>query len=456
MLTGPLLIVVFLLSVVVLLVTIMKFKLNAFVALLITSVVTAVFVRMPVADIGATISAGFGSTLSGIGIVTGLGVMLGAFMFESGGVEVMADAILKKFGEKRTPEAVALSGFITGIPVFGDVVYIMFAPMLRVLSKKTGVSMVAYACSISIATTATYALVIPTPAPLAVSESLGIDIGIFFIYSFVCAFVATMVAGVWYAKHLDKIDHKNNHTYSFDDLETDDKKIKTVSSKKRPSFLKALSLLLVPIILILLASFGSMILGADHPITPYLKFFGDKNVAMLIGVIYAAISSLPYIKRSVSDVMTGAADQVGLILLITGAGGAYGKVLQTTGIADYIAATLSGYSIPILVLCFMISQIIRCAQGSTTVALITTSSILATTIASSGVSPILCAIAICGGGIGLSLPNDSGFWAISRFFKISVGDTIRAWTIPGFIAGVTVLIMASILSLFQNILPGLM
>ncbi|MGH4051188.1 MAG: GntP family permease [Clostridium sp.] len=456
MLTGPLLIVVFLLSVVVLLVTIMKFKLNAFVALLLTSVVTAVLVSMPVADIGSTISAGFGSTLSGIGIVTGLGVMLGAFMFESGGVEVMADAILKKFGEKRTPQAVALSGFITGIPVFGDVVYIMFAPMLRVLSKKTGVSMVAYACSISVATTATYALVIPTPAPLAVSESLGIDIGIFFVYSFSCAFIATMVSAVWYAKHLDKIDHKNNHTYSFDDLEIDEKKTKTASNKKRPSFIKALSLLLVPIILILLASFGSMILGADHPITPYLKFFGDKNVAMLIGVIYASISSLPYIKRSVSDVMTGAADQVGLILLITGAGGAYGKVLQATGIADYIAKTLSGYSIPILVLCFLISQIIRCAQGSTTVALITTSSILGSTIATSGVSPILCAIAICAGGIGLSLPNDSGFWAISRFFKISVGDTIRAWTIPGFIAGITVLILASILSVFQNILPGLM
>ncbi|MBU3114360.1 GntP family permease [Clostridium lacusfryxellense] len=456
MLTGPLLIVVFLLSVVVLLVTILKFKLNAFVALLLTAIATAVFVRMPVSDIGSTVSAGFGSTLAGIGIVTGLGVMLGSFMFESGGIEVMANTILKKFGEKRTPEAVALSGFITGIPVFGDVVYIMFAPMLRVLSKKTGVSMVAYACSISIATTATYAMVIPTPAPLAVSESLKIDVGVFFIYSLVCAFIATMVAGVWYAKHLDKVDHKNNHTYSFDDLEVEDKKIESDPNKKRPSFIKSLSLLLVPILLILLGSFGTMILGENHPITPFLKFFGDKNVAMLVGVIYAAIVSKPYISRSVSDVMTTAADQVGLILLITGAGGAYGKVLQATGIADYIAKTLSGYSIPVLVLCFMISQIIRCAQGSTTVALITTSSILATTIATSGVSPILCAIAICGGGMGLSLPNDSGFWAISRFFKISVGDTIRAWTIPGFISGITVLIVASILSLFQNILPGLM
>ena len=132
------------------------------------------------------------------------------------------------------------------------------------------------------------------------------------------------------------------------------------------------------------------------------------------------------------------------------------KVLQETGIADYIAVSLSQFSIPILLLCFLISQIIRCAQGSTTVALMTTASILGGTIVASSVSPVLCAIAICAGGIGLSLPNDSGFWAISRFFKISVQDTIRGWTVGGFIAGLSALAFVSILSLFQNFLPGLM
>ena len=165
---------------------------------------------------------------------------------------------------------------------------------------------------------------------------------------------------------------------------------------------------------------------------------------------------MPYIRTEASQIMNEAADQVGLVLLITGAGGAFGKVLQDTGIADYIATTLSGYSIPILVLCFLISQVIRCAQGSTTVALMTTASILTGTIATSSVSPVLCAIAICAGGMGLSLPNDSGFWAISRFFKISVEDTIRGWTLGGFVAGLTALAFVSILSLFQGVLPGLM
>ncbi|MDB8792610.1 gluconate:H+ symporter [Romboutsia sp. 1001216sp1] len=457
MLTGPLLIGVFLLAIAILLVSIIKFRLNAFIALLITSLVTSILVGMPIGDIASTISGGFGSTLSGIGIVTGLGVMLGKFMFECGAIETISNAILNKFGEKNSPAAIAISGFLTGIPVFGDVVYIMFAPMLRVLSKKTNISMVTFACAISVATTCTYSLVIPTPAPLVVSESLGIDVGIFFVYAILTAFVATITGGILYGKFLDKQDKKNGHFYTFEDIEEiEDELEANKETRPMPSFMKSLSILLVPIILILLGSFVPLALGDNNSVVPLVKFLGDKNVAMLIGVIYAALISKPYITRSISDIMNDAADQIGLILLITGAGGAFGKVLQATGIADYIAGSLSQFSIPILLLCFLISQIIRCAQGSTTVALMTTASILSGTIAASSVSPILCAIAICAGGIGLSLPNDSGFWAISRFFKISVQDTIRGWTVGGFIAGLSALAFISILSLFQNVLPGLL
>ncbi|MGI6031315.1 MAG: GntP family permease [Eubacteriales bacterium] len=457
MLTGPLLIVVFLFSIALLLLSIIKFKLNAFVSLLVTALVTALLVGMPLSDIGSTISGGFGSTLGSIGLVTGLGVMLGKFMFESGGIENMATAMLAKLGDKRSPQAVAFSGFITGIPVFGDVVYIMFAPMLRVLSKKTGISMVWYACAISTATTCTFALVLPTAPPLAVAGELGIDVGIFFFYALICAFIGMFFGGIVYGGILNKQDQKNNHHYTFEDLDEEE----AIASAKAPDRKTmgvglCLSILLVPIILILLGSFGPMFLGDEGTVVSVLKFLGDKNTAMLIGVLYAALVARPYLTRPIGDIMTEGADQVGLILLITGAGGAFGKVLQATGIADYVAGTLVNFSIPILVLCFLISQIIRCAQGSTTVALMTTAAILNSTIMASGVSPILCAIAICAGGIGLSLPNDSGFWAISRFFRISVTDTIRGWTLGGFVSGVSILIVVSLLSLVQNSLPGLM
>ena len=471
MVTGPALIFIFMMSIAVLLVMIIKFKLNAFVSLLLTAFATGLAVNMPLVDVvneaGQTVQGittvvtnGFGSTLAGIGMVTGLGVMLGKFMFESGGIESIANRVLKTFGDEKSPWAVAVSGFITGIPVFGDVVYIMFAPMLRVLSKKTNISMVNFACTISIATTCTFALVLPTAPPLAVAGELGIEIGIFFFYALVSAFVGTVVGGIAYGSWLNKVDHKHNHFYNFDDISDD--AVITSDSANRMGAGKALSILLVPIILILLGSFVPLGLGYDasRPETATMavkvfKFLGDKNFAMLVGVLYAALVSRKYLKKTITEIMNEAADQVGLILLITGAGGAFGKILQATGIANYVATNLSSLGIPILVLCFLIAQIIRCAQGSTTVALTTTAAILSGTIAASGVSPILCAIAICAGGIGLSLPNDSGFWAISRFFKISVPDTIRSWTIGGFIAGVTILIFVSILSLFQGFLPGL-
>lgn len=136
MVSGPLLIGIFILAIVVLLLLIIKFKLNAFVALLLTAFGTGVLVNMPLPDVASTVTDGFGSTLGSIGMVTGLGVMLGKFMFESGGIESISNGILGIFGEKKSPVAVAISGFITGIPVFGDVVYIMFAPMLRGIVQK--------------------------------------------------------------------------------------------------------------------------------------------------------------------------------------------------------------------------------------------------------------------------------------------------------------------------------
>jgi GntP family gluconate:H+ symporter len=452
------LMIIFLISIAVLLFCIIKLKLNAFVALLVTAYGTGIACMMPLMEVTQVVTDKFGSTLGGIGIVTGLGVMLGMFMYESGGIDNIANGILNKLGDDKSQFAVAVSGFITGIPVFGDVVYIMFAPMLRVLSKRTGYSMTGYACAISVATTCTFALVLPTAPPLAVAENMGINVGIFFFYALISAFIGMFVGGIIYGGFLNRQDHKKGKTWDFSDMDAELEAAKEETSKEtdvpKMSAGKALSILLVPILLILFGSFGPMFLPESGFLT-LLTFLGSKNVAMTIGVLYGALISRKYLQRSITDIMSDGADKVGLILLITGAGGAYGGILQASGIADFITGFFGNFNIPILVLCFVISQVLRCAQGSTTVALTTTSAIMANAAMASGVSPILCAIAICAGGIGLSLPNDSGFWAISRFFHIDVTDTIRGWTLGGFVAGVTILIFTCILSLFQGALPGL-
>ena len=384
------LMVIFLISIAVLLFCIIKLKLNAFVALLVTAYGTGIACMMPLADVSDVVTNKFGSTLGGIGIVTGLGVMLGMFMYESGGIDNIANGILKALGDEKSQFAVAVSGFITGIPVFGDVVYIMFAPMLRVLSKRTGYSMTGYACAISVATTCTFALVLPTAPPLAVAENMGINVGIFFFYALISAFVGMFVGGILYGGFLNRQDRKAGKTWDFSDMDAEieaaTKETGKESGKPKMSAGLALSILLVPILLILFGSFGPMFLP-EGGFLDIIKFLGSKNVAMTIGVLYGAVVARPYLQRSITDIMSDGADKVGLILLITGAGGAYGGILQASGIADFITGFFGNFNIPILVLCFVISQVLRCAQGSTTVALTTTSAIMASAAATSGVSP---------------------------------------------------------------------
>ena len=460
---------VFLISIAVLLLCIIKIKLNAFVALLVCAYGTGLLALATyagggapenfasIADVTACVTSNFGSTLGSIGIVTGLGVMLGMFMYESGGIDNIVDKVLKAVGPKRSQYAVSVAGFITGIPVFGDVVYIMFAPMLRVLSRKTGYSMAAYGCAISVATTCTFALVLPTAPPLAVAAAMDINVGIFFFYALIAALVGMFFGGIVYGGIVNKQDQKAGKKWDFSDLDHElaETAAKAAASKPKMSAGMAMSILLVPILLILVGSFSAFLLPADSGLLKVMAFLGDKNVAMTIGVLYGAFISRPHLNRSITEIMTEGADKVGLILLITGAGGAYGGVLKACGIANVITDGLQGFHMPILIMCFAIAQVLRIATGSTTVALTTTAAIVSTAAATSGVSPILCAIAVCAGGIGLSLPNDSGFWAISRFFHLNEVDTIRGWTLGGFVAGVCILIFTCVLSLFQGFLPGL-
>ena len=227
------LMLVFLISIAVLLFCIIKAKLNAFVALLVCAYGTGLLALATYApgaapdgfaslsDIANVVTNNFGSTLGGIGIVTGLGVMLGMFMYESGGIDDIVSKVLKAVGPKRSQYAVAVAGFITGIPVFGDVVYIMFAPMLRVLSRKTKYSMAAYGCAISVATTCTFALVLPTAPPLAVATAMDINVGVFFFYALISAFVGMFVGGIVYGGILNKQDQRLGKTWDFSDLDAE-------------------------------------------------------------------------------------------------------------------------------------------------------------------------------------------------------------------------------------------
>jgi gluconate:H+ symporter, GntP family len=446
---GPMLLVIFSISIAFLLVTIIKFKVNAFLALLGTSILTGFMVDMPLTEISGGIAKGFGNTLGGVGIVIGLGIIFGNILAESRATNAIAEGLLRQVGKKNANLAINVSGWLISIPVFQDAAFVIFMPLVRQIQKATRKPLVALVCSLGVGTIASHAMVIPTPGPVAVAGNMGVNIGSFLFYSIVVSLPATLVAGVFYSRFLENRADPSAYNGMLDEPMPE-----IATPRPSPSMAVSIGTLLFPLLLILVGSIAAMLLPASSAWKPVVAFLGDKNIALLVGVIAAFLILQKHFAKPANDIIIEACGSAGLIFLITGAGGSFGTIINSSGIGKYLVSTMQGWSVPLLVLGFLLSQLLRAAQGSTTVALVTTSSILGPLVLAAGASPVLVALAICAGGIGCSLPNDSGFWVLSRYSGISVQDTIKAWTIGGTIVGVVAFLIILVLSAMP-FLPGL-
>ncbi|MCG8478451.1 MAG: GntP family permease [Spirochaetales bacterium] len=447
MVTGPFLLVIFLVAIAFVLAAILWLKLNPFIVLLLAGVLTGFLVGMPIDEIGGALSTGFGGTLTGVGIVIGLGIVLGQILAEARSTDRIATSLVKRVGDKRSPLAINIAGYLVSIPVFFDAAFVIFAPLIRQLSRKTSIPFITYATSLAVGLIVTHAMVIPTPGPIAVAGNMGADFGMFLLYSLIVSIPAALIGGYLFGSYLGRgaeapVAHEDEGT-------------EAQGTTTQPSAALSLTVLLLPIVLILIGSIVRLVLPANGAASSFFGFIGDKNIALLIGVLFAMVVLRPYLKRPMNEVIVTAVGSAGMIFLITGAGGAFGNVVRSSGIGDYLVELFSRVNMPLILLGFVLSQILRSALGSTTVALVTTSSILGPITASLGNSAILVGLAICAGGVGLSLPNDSGFWVVSRYADLSVKETLKSWTAAGTIAGVTALVIVSILSAFSGVLPGL-
>ncbi|OLO28086.1 gluconate permease [Alkalihalophilus pseudofirmus] len=447
MVTGNLLIVIFILSLAALFFLILKMKLEPFLALIAVALGTAVVIGIPLNEVPGIVAGGFGNTLVGVGILIGLGVIFGTFLAASGAIEKIAQAVLKAFGKEKSPAGLAITGTAVSIPVFFDAAFVILSGLIKSLSKKTGISIVSFVTALGVGLIVSHSMIAPTPGPLIVAENTQSDLGLFILYGIICAIPATLVGGYLYGMFIGK---RFNHSGEIEEEVVTSE----FTPKKEISTSLSLWMLALPILLILLNTF-SKLLFPDTTLSLVLGFIGDKNVALFISVIVAIIVLTPYINKSKQTLYTEAINSAGIILLITGAGGAFGAVINQSGIGDHLITTMQSWSIPVLLLAFIFSQILRASLGSATVALVTTSSILGPLAIDLGVTPILLGLAICAGAIGLSLPNDSGFWVVNKFGKLTIPQTLKAWTVGGFIAGLTALTTVYILSLFSGILPGL-
>jgi len=434
-----------LLAVAVLLVLVLLVRLHAFVALLLTSLLVALLGGIPPERVADVLREGMGGTLGYIAVVIGLGAMIGELLQHSGGTACIARSLLERFGERRAPWALALTGFLVAIPVFFDVALILLLPLVYSLAHRTGRSLLYYALPLAAGIAVAHSFVPPTPGPVAVAGLLGADLGWVVLFGVIVGLPATMLGGIVFGRWMAARLHVPVPAHLFDEPADE--------TRPLPSFLQALSVILVPLALILMGTAAGAFLPEDHALRPPLRLLGHPFTALVLGTLLACYLlgvRLGYPMRTVQQITSKALEPVGLILLVTGAGGVLSRVLVETGVGQALAEQLAASRLPLVVLAFGIALAARVAQGSATVSMVTAAGLIAPVVQTGTYSQPLLALttlAIAAGATAFSHVNDSGFWLVSRYLDLSEADTLRVWTVLETILGVSGLIVVLLLSL---------
>ena len=433
------LIVLLILAIVFIVISTTKFKLHPFLALIIAAIGYGLCSGIPLDKIISAVNSGFGSTVSSIGIVIVVGCIIGTFLEESGGAYVMARSVLKVVGEKRVPLAMLILGYFISIPVYADSGFVILTPLNRALSKKAKITLASSACALGLGLTITHCLVPPTPGPIAAAGIMEADLGLVILTGIAASILPLLVAWLFVTKWASRtyIDPAPNETDA--DIE---KKVAEAPSAAR-SFLP----IVVPLVLIVLksiASFPSAPFGAGAFAT-IIGFIGEPVTALLIGMVLAFTLPKKFDREMLSS--TGwvgkALTSAAIIIMITAAGGSFGMILRESGIADVLGDSLSSLNLGIW-LPFLIAAALKTAQGSSTVAIITTASIIAPLMGVMGfVAPLEKAIlvtALCSGAMVVAHVNDSFFWVVTQMSGMSIKTGYKLHTLGTLLCGLAAML----------------
>jgi len=423
----------------VLILLILKTKVHVFIALIIASCIIGLAGGMAPTAIAGTITKGFGGTLGGIGIIIGLGVMMGQIFEASGAAERMARVFLKLFGKGREEFAMAVTGYVVSIAIFCDSGFVILSPLARALSKETKKSMVSLSVALAGGLVITHSLVPPTPGPLGVAGTFGIDVGNFLLLGLVVSIpmtLAVMFYGKWLGKKIyqipgDKEGEWQRPPYQKPQYDTNG----GANAKKLPNAFVSFMPIVLPVVLILLNTVLSA-LKATGPIATFFFVVGTPIFAVLIGTLLAIFTlTRGQSRESVINTLEASIKSAGIIILVTGGGGALGQVIKDAGVGNYIAQGIAATHIPVILLPFIIATLVRFVQGSGTVAMITAAGITAPIVAASGGNMVLGALAATVGSLFFSYFNDSFYWVVNRLSGITdTKEQIRVWSITTTIA----------------------
>ena len=418
-----------------------KLKVHPFFALLLACFVVGLGVQMPAALIIDTIKDGFGSIMKSLGFIIVLGTTLGVLLEHTGSTKVMASFILKMVGEKRASLAMSITGFVVGMPIFCDSGFIVLSGLNKSLAKRTGISIVIMSVSLATGLLAVHCLIPPHPGAAAAAVTIGVDFGKLILTGIVVA-VPVMIVGYIWANYAGKKIF----------IPVAEEEIIAEAKVKPPSVIHAFLPVIIPIVLIALKSF----LAIEKSVVGFwLNIFsvlGDPVIALAIGVLFAFNCSRSWTKNTLSKQLQESAEKAGSILVIIGAGGAFGAILGATKIGEHFSSILPLGSLGIL-FPFLLTSILKTAQGSSTVAIITAASIVQPLLTALGLESetgkILCVLSMGAGSMMISHANDAYFWVIAKFSGLDMKTMLKVYSIATFFMGLTALLMVYLLSIFM-------
>ena len=415
-----------------------RLRLHPFFALLIASFVVGLGVQIPIQEVVNTIKDGFGNILKSLGFIILLGTALGVILERNGSTTVMANYILAKIGKRYPALAMSVTGFIVGLPIFCDSGFIVLSGLNSTLAKRTGTPLVIMAVSMATGLYSVHCLIPPHPGAAAAASLIGVPFGKL-ILSGICVAIPAMMAAYFYTGYAGK------KIITSTLIKTEEP---TADNTASPSVLNSFLPVILPIILIALKS----ILTADTSLwSKVLNVTGDPTIALSIGVVLALITSKSAANRNISHWLQESAEKAGGILVIIGGGGTFGAILAATKIGQHMGEVLPLAGMGVL-FPFLLTFVLKTAQGSSTVAIITAASIIQPLLPALGfITPdqkLLCVLAMGAGSMMISHANDAYFWVIAKFEKIEMPAMLKVYSVATIIMGITSLLMIYLLSFF--------
>lgn len=417
-----------------------KYKIHPFFALILSGFLVGLSVGLPMQDVITVMKDGFGKILSSLGLIIVLGTTLGILLEYTGSTKVMASFILNKVGERYAAFAMSLTGFIVGLPIFCDSGFIVLSGLNKTLAKRTGISILTMSVCLATGLYSVHCLIPPHPGAAAAAGIIGVDYGKLILIGIIVAVPAAISGYLWASfagKKFTSINHRKEKT------------IQHLKNKENLSVIKAFLPVIVPILLIAIKSFTSVDTFLSKGLITIFSWLGDPVIALSAGILLAFNCQPRWTKETVSPVLQDAAEKAGGILVIIGAGGAFGAVLAATHIGDHFSRSLPLGSLGIL-FPFLLTFILKTAQGSSTVAIITSASIIHPLLPALGLASeqgsLLCVLSMGAGSMMISHANDAFFWVIAKFSGLETKEMLAVYSVATIIMGLVSFVMVYLLS----------